>query len=319
MSRLTEDIAMHKLPASLLRGLLCTGKLVVLGDVAVQRPQEDHRHHARQEEHDHQRIQDGEPVDLPSGHLEVVVPTGCPPDGALRPLNIVGVDDLVVRGQVKHRKCCIVLADRGDAAGLLWVCPGGLGHAVGFHLETHDAVSLVLGRVGMELEVELDMVVDVVPASPSNADRETVHVGDPSAPSAPPDIPRSRRHVVHQPVHQIVVVYHALEPGLLLRCQGHLAEHLARLILQHVDLVRRVLDHVALENLAQVLHALLDRFWSTVGQRVVPVGQLRLDRSQLVHLQVNLGTLGVLDRGNSRQVEGMGTGSDCRHQQRKHL
>jgi len=54
--RLAEHVAVHELPAGLFCGLLGRGQLIVLGDVAVQRPQEDHGHHARQEEHDHQGV-----------------------------------------------------------------------------------------------------------------------------------------------------------------------------------------------------------------------------------------------------------------------
>lgn len=53
----------YQLPPSFLLRLLCSLQLVVLGDVTVQRAQHDHGHHAREEEHNHERIDDGKPVD----------------------------------------------------------------------------------------------------------------------------------------------------------------------------------------------------------------------------------------------------------------
>ena len=73
----------HQLPAGLLLGLLGRLQLVVLGDVAVQRAHHDHGHHAAQEQHDHQRVDDAEPVDLVVRHQQVRVPPRRPPDVAL--------------------------------------------------------------------------------------------------------------------------------------------------------------------------------------------------------------------------------------------
>lgn len=48
----------HQLPASLLLSLLSSLKLIVLGDVTMKGAHHDHGNHARQEEHDHQAIDD---------------------------------------------------------------------------------------------------------------------------------------------------------------------------------------------------------------------------------------------------------------------
>jgi hypothetical protein len=57
-------------------------ELVVLGDIPVQGAHHDHGHHARQEEHNHEGVDDAEPVDLIIGHQEVSVPAGSPLDVA---------------------------------------------------------------------------------------------------------------------------------------------------------------------------------------------------------------------------------------------
>lgn len=90
LSRPTDIFSRNQLgpDLSLVLGL----ELVVLGDVAVEGAHHDHGHHAREEEHDHERVDDGEPVDLVVGHQQVCVPAGCPLDVAdLQPGRGVGL------------------------------------------------------------------------------------------------------------------------------------------------------------------------------------------------------------------------------------
>mmetsp|Transcript_98976 Transcript_98976/g.280342 ORF Transcript_98976/g.280342 Transcript_98976/m.280342 type:complete len:350 (+) Transcript_98976:861-1910(+) len=307
MPWLAEDVAVHELPARLLRGLLRAGELVVLRDVAVQRPEQDHGHHAGEEDHDHERVQDGEPVDLTAGHLQVVVPARRPSDRALGPLHVVRVDDLVVRAQVEDgvEGVARLLAAGREAVRLIRVLVHRLLHAVGLDLEAHDAVALVLVRLRVELEVDLDVVVDVVRAPSRHAHRKAIDVG-PASDGASPDVARGRGHVVHEPVDEVVVVDHAPELVLLLLAQRVLAQHLAGLVHQHLDLVRRVLDQVTHEDFPEVLRAVLDCLGPAVRQDIVRVGQLRLHRRQLVHLQVHRRAVPVLDGSDPRQVEGPG-------------
>mmetsp|Transcript_101531 Transcript_101531/g.275948 ORF Transcript_101531/g.275948 Transcript_101531/m.275948 type:complete len:237 (+) Transcript_101531:1150-1860(+) len=232
--------------------------------------QEDHGDHAGEEEHDHQRVQDREPVDLAPRHLQVVVPPRRPSQLARGPLHVVRERDLLVAGEVEDRIRHAVLALHDAVLERLR-------HAVRLHLETHDAVALVLVRALVVLQIQLDVVVDVVPRVPDDADGEPVHVGALPAVLAPPDVARGRGQVVDQPVHQVVVVDHAAELCLLLGREFLGAQLPAAHVLQHPDLVGTVLDAVAFQDLAKVLHALLNHGWLAVRQGVVPVGQLRLD------------------------------------------
>ena len=74
---------MHKLPPELLLGVLAAVDLVVARDVLVEGAEEDHGHHARQEEHDDEAVEDGEPLDVGVGHaVQDIVPSA-------RPLHII--------------------------------------------------------------------------------------------------------------------------------------------------------------------------------------------------------------------------------------
>ena len=78
-----EDVPVHKLPPELLLGVLAAVDLVVARDVLVEGAEEDHGHHARQEEHDDEAVEDGEPLDVGVGHaVQYVVPSA-------RPLHII--------------------------------------------------------------------------------------------------------------------------------------------------------------------------------------------------------------------------------------
>mmetsp|Transcript_100495 Transcript_100495/g.279898 ORF Transcript_100495/g.279898 Transcript_100495/m.279898 type:complete len:202 (-) Transcript_100495:442-1047(-) len=201
MPWLAEDITVNELPPSFLGSFFRCSQLVVLGDIAVQCPEEDHCHHSRQEEHDHERVQDGEPVDLPSSHLEVIIPTRRPTNRAFAPLYIVCVDDLVVLAEVKDGISGFILTRCCDRRWVLGAHLCSLRHAVRLHLKTDDAVPLILIRIHVVLQVQSDVVVDVVSAIPLDANRETVHVRHPSTGPTSSDITRGRWQVVHEPVH----------------------------------------------------------------------------------------------------------------------
>ena len=70
----------YQLPASLLLGLLSGLEVIILGDVTTQSAHHDHGHHAGEEEHNHEGVDDGEPVDLVVGHQEIGVPARGPLD-----------------------------------------------------------------------------------------------------------------------------------------------------------------------------------------------------------------------------------------------
>lgn len=60
--------------------------------------------------------------------------------------------------------------------------------------------------------------------------------------------------------------------------------------LRQRDLVERILDDVAQEDLAQRFARVFDVGWLAEGQRVVLEGQLRMDRCDLVHIHRDLVT-----------------------------
>mmetsp|Transcript_105377 Transcript_105377/g.304829 ORF Transcript_105377/g.304829 Transcript_105377/m.304829 type:complete len:210 (+) Transcript_105377:1464-2093(+) len=146
------------------------------------------------------------------------------------------------------------------------------------------------------------MVVHVVPVFPNDADGETVDVCRASG-CAPASVARCCGQVVDDPVHQVLVADHGLELFPVLLRERLLAQHLARHVLQHLHLVWRVLDQVALEDLPEILDALLNHRGLAVGQVVVAVRQLRLHRGQLVNFHLDLVALVVLHRGHARQVQ----------------
>jgi hypothetical protein len=87
---------MHQLPATLLLGLLESLHLVVAGDLLVQGAQHDHGDHSGEEENDHERVDDGEVVDLVVGvALQIHIPAVGPGQVGALPLNVVGVDNVL--------------------------------------------------------------------------------------------------------------------------------------------------------------------------------------------------------------------------------
>jgi hypothetical protein len=78
----SKDGAPYQLPASFLLCFFGCFQLIVLGDVPVQGTHHDHGHHSRQEQHDHERVDDRKPMDLVIRHQEVRVPPRCPADVA---------------------------------------------------------------------------------------------------------------------------------------------------------------------------------------------------------------------------------------------
>eukprot|EP01136_Pigoraptor_vietnamica_P040473 Opistho-1_new@12426 len=72
--RRAEDVAVDKLPASLIRRIVLELLVVVAGDVPPHGAHENEGDNAREEENDHERVDDGKPVDLIVVHREVDVP-----------------------------------------------------------------------------------------------------------------------------------------------------------------------------------------------------------------------------------------------------
>mmetsp|Transcript_46086 Transcript_46086/g.116666 ORF Transcript_46086/g.116666 Transcript_46086/m.116666 type:complete len:408 (-) Transcript_46086:762-1985(-) len=130
-----EHVAHDQLPAKLLLKLrFCVAhNLLVLHEVTPDRAQQDDHHHARQHECHDQGVDDGEPVHLATGHLEVCVPAGGPlglrhlPDnvvcvrdgGPLLNLQTSALDDATLHGIHANHACAGAAAGRGTVAA----CP----------------------------------------------------------------------------------------------------------------------------------------------------------------------------------------------------
>lgn len=90
----SEHVAMHELPAVLFLDIVATLSRVVLGEILVHGAEENHGNHSGQEEHNDERVENAEPLNLGVGHgVENVVP-------ARGPLDLVLFD---VRGTVRVR------------------------------------------------------------------------------------------------------------------------------------------------------------------------------------------------------------------------
>lgn len=77
-------------------GVFAGVHLVVTRDIFVERSEHNHRDHSAEEKHDHQRVEDGEPLDVRVRHrLEDVVPSRRPLDRVvLDEAHRVSVDDV---------------------------------------------------------------------------------------------------------------------------------------------------------------------------------------------------------------------------------
>mmetsp|Transcript_64762 Transcript_64762/g.208562 ORF Transcript_64762/g.208562 Transcript_64762/m.208562 type:complete len:257 (-) Transcript_64762:310-1080(-) len=214
-----EDVTMHQLPACFLSSVL-RRHVIVLCDVTVQRAQQDHGHHAREEEYNHQGVDDGEPVDLTLMHPEVGVPPGGPSNRARRPRHIVRVSDAVVLCQVKVRGQIVRIFACSFCATLS--LPRFLLEALRVHLEADNAEALELVRIGVVLQPDADVVVDVVPAIQLHTNREAIGV---RVAVVPPSVVAHRNgQVVNEPVHLVLEVDHVPELVLLLVAELPLTE-----------------------------------------------------------------------------------------------
>merc|ERR1719347_138354 len=91
VERRPENVPMNQLPSCLFDAFLnVIISHVVLCNVASQSADDDHSDDAREEEHNHNVVDNGEPVDLGVLHIQVHVPTGSPLHFTLLPLNGVG-------------------------------------------------------------------------------------------------------------------------------------------------------------------------------------------------------------------------------------
>mmetsp|Transcript_7705 Transcript_7705/g.25216 ORF Transcript_7705/g.25216 Transcript_7705/m.25216 type:complete len:434 (-) Transcript_7705:8-1309(-) len=312
-----ERVAVQDLPAALVDVAVAEELLALVPRVArevrAERPREDEREDAAERQHDEDRVADGEPVHRGLLALRVAagahvdVPARRPGDVAGLEDDVVGVDDagleVVLEGPrarrrvARHRRG--LGARRERAVGARAVV-----HGEGLREDADDA--RVARRRRVVLDDDLRVVVDVVLAF--------LHVADGHAPRVRRLAVRARRvlddgrgrQVVDDPVHVVLVADEALDAVPVqvpaARPRRQLAEHPAVRVLEGVDLVGRVLDAVAREELAEVLLDVEDLLRLAEVELVGLVGHLRLRRREGVDLEPDALAGGVVLDGDARQV-----------------
>mmetsp|Transcript_22107 Transcript_22107/g.36792 ORF Transcript_22107/g.36792 Transcript_22107/m.36792 type:complete len:671 (+) Transcript_22107:104-2116(+) len=239
-----EHVPVHQLPAGLLARLLRRGRaLVVARDIPAQRADHDHAHHAAQEEHDHQRVQDAEVVDLlVRVALQVHVPALAPLHLGPHPLHVVREDHLPrrVRGheglQVVHGGGHLVAGVQRGQLGVEGGVLVAVLHGEGDHLEPHHPRALEAVRVLMVGDHDAGVVVQVVPPVALLAHHCEAH-GEPARVVVKLLVVHRHRQVVHQPVHPVVLFDYGLECVHLLLVELPSAQDLAGVRYLHLKLV----------------------------------------------------------------------------------
>ena len=90
-----EDVSVDEFPSTLFGKVLLV-LLIVAVEVSAQRAHHNHCDDAREQQHDRERVDDREPVDLVVAHVEVEVPPRRPADVRVLPLDVVRIDNLLV-------------------------------------------------------------------------------------------------------------------------------------------------------------------------------------------------------------------------------
>mmetsp|Transcript_57654 Transcript_57654/g.126342 ORF Transcript_57654/g.126342 Transcript_57654/m.126342 type:complete len:312 (+) Transcript_57654:1009-1944(+) len=310
MYRLAENISVNQLPAGLFQDLIPRCDLVVLGDIPSQCPCQNHSHHRGQEQHHHHRIDDRKPMHLGVAHAKVIVPPCGPRHLALHPHHVVAVGNLVVTIQIKRRS---VHPFARRLVPRLVLSPR-MHHRSGHDLSTNNPKPHKLIRIGVVLERQLEMIVQVISSATLQSDREPIVQSGLTATS--PGIRGGGRQVIHKPIHLVLIVDHVFERDvvpLVLQRDG-LAQDFARLIYIHLDLKSGVLHLVSQQNLSQRLGRIPQVLRCAEGHGVESIGQLGLHTGQLVHLQMHCLSLLVLGRGNPRQIKSLGGEDACQRQ-----
>mmetsp|Transcript_39463 Transcript_39463/g.127709 ORF Transcript_39463/g.127709 Transcript_39463/m.127709 type:complete len:351 (-) Transcript_39463:161-1213(-) len=153
------------------------------------------------------------------------------------------------------------------------------------HLEADDARALKARLVLVELDGDEQVVVEVRRphrrpwnlGGAAEAERKAQVVdGERLGRVGLVDVLCRGRQVVHHPVHPVVLVDAERKLRRLLLRQLFAAEHFARLVDAHLELVHRIHDAVAAQQLSQVLRHHDHLVGPAEGQRIVLVGKLSL-------------------------------------------
>mmetsp|Transcript_39512 Transcript_39512/g.88412 ORF Transcript_39512/g.88412 Transcript_39512/m.88412 type:complete len:356 (+) Transcript_39512:586-1653(+) len=319
---------MNELPPALLLRLLQGLHLVIRGDVLAQGAEHDHGHDARQEEHDHERVDDGEVVDLVVGvALEVHVPAVGPRDVRRHPLDVVRVDHLVrllhrleVSGVV-HGGAHLVAG--GEGGGVLVEVLHTVPHVVDRKrddLEADNARAFERREILVVLEDDADVVVEEVHLAPPLEGRRRHETHRKSTGHVVVlFVAHGAGQVVDDPVDAVLVVDDAPKQAHVRLVVVLLAQDLAPVRHLHLDLVKGGFDHVALEDLPQVFRGLLGVLGAAERQVVVRVRKLRLGRRDLVHKQRHLVSSSVRLGRDAGEVESGLRGRQRRQHSEKHV
>mmetsp|Transcript_35291 Transcript_35291/g.82630 ORF Transcript_35291/g.82630 Transcript_35291/m.82630 type:complete len:624 (-) Transcript_35291:173-2044(-) len=309
-----ENVSVHQLPPGLLLSLLEEVLLLVPLEVAAEGADHDHGNEAGEEEDDHERVEDREPVHLRVvGRLQVGVPAGGPADGGGLVVDVIGPDDLgavlLVRVQ-QHRfgreVDLLVLGAREEVA-----VPPLPRHLVEALLPVDLVHVLVLDAEGLDLEPDDADPVPVGVFVVQDGETEVVEQKDLGLLSEllprhlltllvngrvdeTEGVPRlvrlggltvvslvKHRHgggeVVEKKVRAILLLNHQ-NKGLDVRpVVASAAEHLARLVVAQLERVGGVVDAGSPQNLAQIQSLLRLHVHPLIaeGEDVVFIGQLR--------------------------------------------
>jgi len=87
--RRTENITMNQLPAIFLLSFIRAFNLIVTIEILMDSTHHNHTNHTSEEKNDHERVDDGEPMDLAVSHEEINIPTRGPLDILGLPFDVV--------------------------------------------------------------------------------------------------------------------------------------------------------------------------------------------------------------------------------------
>mmetsp|Transcript_24753 Transcript_24753/g.36301 ORF Transcript_24753/g.36301 Transcript_24753/m.36301 type:complete len:475 (+) Transcript_24753:708-2132(+) len=341
LPRRTEHVSVDQLPARLFPfflALLFGWCAVVVQHVSAKRSEKDDGDHATEQEHNHHRVHDGEPVHVvvdAATHGQVHVPAGSPLDVAVSELDVVGVDDFGDVVRIAQLLGLGVVEERGDShrlrTHLLVVELAGLGGEVlrqvtldsvldtGRHdLDANDAASSVSGERLVRLDDDFDVVVHEVGhdgrvvglfrvfqvrglRDKVATDEVAVLVEDILAALAVHG--GCHRQVVDNPVERVLRADGVQQQVSFANVHVSFAQDFASLGLAHFDLVGRVVDAAAGQELAEVFGGRLDLLRLTHGVLVILERDVGLDGSDAVHLHLHIVTGVVGGRDHAWQVE----------------
>ncbi len=136
--------------------------MIVPPEVGPQGAHHDHSDHTRKEQHNHERVDDGEPMDLSIGILQVHIPSGCPSDRiVLLPVDAVRPNNVLGGGRIYR----LLLAKHLGAPGSLV----GIGHLIpvlnvvvvahGVHFKSKDNNVVSVHRTLAIYHVDIHMVI----------------------------------------------------------------------------------------------------------------------------------------------------------------